>query len=175
MAKLRKMLGRVDEPNIVELMAVIETQSRETLSAWALDWAENHFLEIYEKYDAEDLRLRSLVDVCRECLEGERPLKEIKPFLKEAREAAKAAEKNPVAQAAARAVATAFAVPQTATNALGFTFYGAAALVYDAIGTEEKPEVYDRMATEKLGRMLESLKSVSVADEKNPVKVKWHC
>lgn len=93
MAKLRKMLGRVDEPNIVELMAVIETQSRETLSAWALDWAENHFLEIYEKYDAEDLRLRSLVDVCRECLEGERPLKEIKPFLKEAREAAKAAEK----------------------------------------------------------------------------------
>lgn len=84
MAKLRKMLGRVDEPNIVELMAVIETQSRETLSAWALDWAENHFLEIYEKYDAEDLRLRSLVDVCRECLEGERPLKEIKPFLKEA-------------------------------------------------------------------------------------------
>ncbi len=41
--------------------------------------------------------------------------------------------------------------------------------------TEEKPEVYDRMATEKLGRMLESLKSVSVADEKNPVKVKWHC
>lgn len=31
------------------------------------------------------------------------------------------------------------------------------------------------MATEKLGRMLESLKSVSVADEKNPVKVKWHC
>lgn len=43
MAKLRKMLGRVDEPNIVELMAVIETQSRETLSAWALDWAESPF------------------------------------------------------------------------------------------------------------------------------------
>ena len=60
----------VDEPNIVELMVVIETQSRETLSAWALDWAENHFLEIYEKYDAEDLVAASLVDVCRNVWRG---------------------------------------------------------------------------------------------------------
>lgn len=175
MAKLRKMLGRVDEPNIIELMAVIETQSKETLSGWALDWAENSFLAIYEKYYAEDFRLRNLISACRECLKGDRPLKEVKPLLKEGRETAKEAEGNPTAQAAARAIATACAVPQTVTNALGFTFYGAAALVYDRAGLEEKPEIYDKMATEELGEMLDSLKAVSVADEQNPVKVKWHC
>ena len=41
MAKLRKMLGRVDEPNIVELMAVIETQSRETLSLGGKSFSGN--------------------------------------------------------------------------------------------------------------------------------------
>lgn len=175
MAKLRKMLGRVDEPDIVELMAVIETQSKETLSGWALDWAENYFLEIYEKQYAEDFRLRDLISACRECLKGDRPLKEVKPFLKEGRETAKEAEGNPVGQAAARAIATACAVPQTVTNALGFTFYGAAAIVYDSVGLEEKPEIYDRMATKELRKMLESLKAASVADEQNPVKIKWHC
>lgn len=175
MVKLRKMLGRVDGPEIVELMAVIETQSKETLSGWALDWAENSFLTIYEKYYGEDFRLRNLVGICRECLNGERAFKEVKPLLKEAREIAKGAEEQPIAQAAARAVATACAVPQTVTNALGFTFYGAAAMVYDQEGIEGAAEVYDGMAAKELQRMLDSLKAVSVEDEKNPVKVTWHC
>ena len=83
-----------------------------------------------------------------------------KALLKEAREAAKAAEKNPVAQAAARGGGDCMrGYPQTATNALGFIFTRSGPAVYDAIGTEEKTEVYDWMATEKLGRILESLKS----------------
>ncbi len=35
MAKLRKMLGRADDPQIIQLMRLIETQSKTTLAAWA--------------------------------------------------------------------------------------------------------------------------------------------
>ena len=35
MAKLRKMLGSVEDPAVRELMGLIETQSRTTLTRWA--------------------------------------------------------------------------------------------------------------------------------------------
>ena len=49
MAKLRKMLGDVNQPEIVRLMRMIETQSKETLAKWAVDCAEERYLDIYEK------------------------------------------------------------------------------------------------------------------------------
>lgn len=36
--KLRKMLGKVDDPSVVAMMSVIETQSVQTLAAWATDY-----------------------------------------------------------------------------------------------------------------------------------------
>lgn len=38
MAKLRKMLGSADSPYIVSLMRLIETQSKETIAGWCLDY-----------------------------------------------------------------------------------------------------------------------------------------
>lgn len=38
MVKLRKMLGKVDDPSVVAMMSVIETQSVQTLAAWATDY-----------------------------------------------------------------------------------------------------------------------------------------
>lgn len=49
MAKLRKMLGSLEDPNIVSLMSLIETQSKTTLANWAITYAEDNFLKIYEK------------------------------------------------------------------------------------------------------------------------------
>lgn len=42
MAKLRKMLGDINDPSVVELMQVMETQSKTTLARWAIDYVKEH-------------------------------------------------------------------------------------------------------------------------------------
>ena len=175
MAKLRKMLGNVEDPEIVSLMRLIETQSRETLAKWAYGYARKAFLGIYEKEFEDDRRLRDLLSATEEYINSGRKLSELKPLIKEAGKAAKEAEEKPAAQAAARAIAAACGVAGTPTNALGFTFYGAAAVVYDREGLDESPRRYDELARIELSKMLKSLKEVSMADEQNPVKVNWYC
>lgn len=175
MAKLRKMLGDVEDPNVIALMRLIETQSRETLARWAAAYAERFFLAIYEKAYADDLRLRYLLSATGEYLDGDRKRGELKLLLKETNKIAKEAEDKPAAQAAARAVIAACGVAGTPTNALGFTFYGAAAVVYDKAGLGESAQRYEELAQEEFSKMFKSLQEVSVADEKNPVKVNWHC
>ncbi len=56
MAKLRKMLGSPDSPYIISLMRLIETQSKHTISCWAVSYAQQVMLPIYEKIGAEMLR-----------------------------------------------------------------------------------------------------------------------
>ena len=179
MAKLRKMLGKVDEPAVQSLMEIIETQSKETLAAWAVGYVKTHTLAIYEKEFPQDNRLRKAVEAVESCLRGEQKFKDVKPVIKEAADAAKEAGDHPVAQAvaqaAARSVSVACNVLGTPTNALGFTFYTAAAIVYDREGTEEKSDIYDTMATKELEKMLISLKEAAVPDESKPVKVNWRC
>lgn len=80
-----------------------------------------------------------------------------------------------IAQAAARAISTACSVVQTPTGALGFTFYAAAAIIYEQVGLEEKPAVYDALAAEEMARTLASLQEAAVPDEENPAKINWHC
>lgn len=175
MAKLRKMLGSVDNLYIISLMRVIETQSKATLGNWAVSCAEEKFLPIYETACPGEQRLREIIEKVQEYLKGTLKLKEVKPLLREASQIAKDAEGQPVAQAAARAVATACGTIQTPSNALGFVFYGAAAVAYSELGTEEKPEVYDTFASEVFQQILESLQQAAVPEEENPVKINWNC
>lgn len=174
MAKLRKMLGKLDDPSVVEMMAVIETQSVKTLAAWATDYTEEHVLPIYEKAAPGNRGFREVLDGVRAHLRGEMSLKEVKPLLKQGTQLGREAQGD-AAQAAARALATACSVVQNPNGALGFTFYAAAALVYDRVGLAEKPAVYDALAAEEMAKLLESLKQAAVADEPNPAKVDWHC
>lgn len=175
MAKLRKMLGSIDNPYIISLMRLIETQSKSTLANWAIDYAENHFICIYEKEHCDDLRLRSVVSASKEYLNGVKKLNEVKPLLREANQIAKESEGNPIAQAAARAVATACATIQTPTNALGFIFYGAAAVVYEGVGLLENSQTYDELASKEFEKILRSLQEVAISNEENPVKINWNC
>ncbi|MDO5410840.1 MAG: hypothetical protein Q4F21_10370 [Lachnospiraceae bacterium] len=175
MAKLRKMLGSIESPHIISLMRVIETQSKETLADWALEYAKTHFLPIYEAAYPEDKRFRDIISAVEEWINGTMKAAEVRPVLKEAGLIAKEAEGNPAAQAAARATATACGTFRTPTNALGFTFYGAAAIAYDRLGLEADREAYDLCAEEELEKMLKSLQEKAVPDEKNPVKVNWNC
>lgn len=174
-AKLRKMLGDINAPCIKALMAQIETQSKETLAIWAVGYVETNFLPVYEKAFPENAEFSEIIGEVRAFLDGNRKLAQVKPFLAKAKVIAKEAETDPAGQAAARAISTACAVIQTPTNALGYTFYGAAAVLYDRLGICEPQEVYDTLAVAEFEKMLESLKKISVSNEKNPAKIKWGC
>lgn len=162
---LRKMLGSVQDAPIQTLMALIETQSRETLTSWAVTYVEAHYLPL-----TPEPRLAAAVSAVKANL----PLKETKKYLADARKAAQE-QRDPVVQAAARAVATACGVVTTPTNALGFCFYGAAAYAYHTAGVKESAGVYDALAQEELNRLLKSLLAVAVENEPNPVSIQWGC
>ena len=173
MAKLRKMLGAADSPYILSLMSLIETQSKTTIGDWCVDYAEKYILNIYEKAFPEDDRLRLAVEAYRSYRKGELKLPELKKAVALTVQAAKEAEKNPAAQAAARTIGQAIGAVYTPTHSLGF--YGAAAIAYDRVGLEEKPEVYDQIAAQECAKMEEALRACMVENEKNPAKIKWYC
>ena len=174
MAKLRKMLGDIQSPSVIALMRLIETQSKETLARWAIEYAMTNCRTLYKDTYPTDTRLSDAVTAVEGYLGGEIKLKDIKPYLREAATAAKEAE-GVVEQAAARAIATACAVVQTPTNALGYTFYCVAAMVYARVGLEQEQEVYNTQAEEGFKEVLKSLEVIAVQDESNPVRVNWNC
>ena len=174
MAKLRKMLGKADDAEIVTLMQQIETQSKTTLARWAADWAKNWYLPIAQAADPTDLCLSHLLDTVQACLEGKATQKQLKEQLREGRGLAQRMT-EPAAQAAARAIVTACGVLQTPTNALGFCFYGAAAAAYHELGLERSAADYDSRAQVEFERLSQALKQVMVPDEADPVQVDWNC
>lgn len=174
MPKLRKMLGDISHPTVVALMRLIETQSKATLAHWTTDEAELLYLPIYERRLNASPIPRQVIAACRAHLDGALPLAALKPLLKQARTLA-AAEADPTAQAAARAIATGCATITTPTNALGYLFYGAAAVAYDRAGLSESAETYDALAVEALDRALKRLQAVAIPDELNPAKINWNC
>lgn len=175
MAKLRKMLGSAEAPQVITLMEMIETQSKTTLARWAAAYAEEHYLAIYQKAYPDDGRLRALLASVKAYLRGDARQSELKALLREARRIAQEAEENPAAQAAARAVATACATVQTPTSALGFTFYGAAAIAYGRLGPAADPKQYDALAAAEFDNIVQSLQKALIPDEPNPVKINWNC
>lgn len=168
MPKLRKMLGRIDDPQVIALMRLIETQCHQTLARWAMNCAKTRYLPL-----TEDPRLTEGIAAAEAWLAGT-PLKELKPALRAAALAGREAE-EPVCQAASRAVATACAVIQTPTNALGYTFYGAAAAAYHQAGLNADAATYDRLADEEITTLYTLLEQIAIADEPNPVKITWGC
>lgn len=175
MARLRKMLGDIQHPTTVALMRLIETQSKATLARWATKHAAEAYLPIYEAHAAAaSPALSDAIHACLAHLDGALRLPELKPLLKQARATA-AAEADPVAQAAARAVAAGCATILTPTNALGHLFYGAAAIAYDRIGLAAAPNAYDDLANQELARALQSLQAAAIADEPHPAKIDWGC
>ena len=175
MAKLRKMLCDINSPECTALMRLIETQSQATLAAWAVQYAKDNYLGIYKAQRPQDCLLRDTLLSCEQYLSGSRKLAELKPQLKEAAQAARGLYDNPVAQAAARAVSTACAVVKTPTNALGFLFYGSAAVAYSQAGLEETAETYNKIAETELQRAFASLQQASNPDEAHPARIKWNC
>ena len=170
MAKLRKTLGSPTEPAVVALMEGMEGKSKEALTTWAMAYVTEKYLPLV----AEVPLFAELLEKTKDCMTGNLPLKDWKALLAEARKAS-AAEKEPVREAAARAIVTACGTWQTPTNALGFCFYGAAAMAYHQAGTAETKETYDMLATKELEQILASLKQVKTAPDEQAAKLQWNC
>lgn len=176
MPKLRKMLGAADSPYIISLMRLIETQSKATIASWCMGYCEIDILPIFEKRCPGDDRVRAAIAAARDWFDGKKKLPEVKGIiLNQCHAAARELDGNPAAQAAARACGQAAACFHTPTHSLGLAFYGAAAIAYDRVGTNEKPETYDKIAAEECAKMEAALRAVAVEAEPNPAKINWGC
>ena len=174
--KLRKMLGDVNAPSAVALRELIDTQSKDTIRKWCLDYAEIKILPIFEKHCPNDDRPRSAVNAAHEYLDGKVKFPVVKNIiLNECHQAARELDGNPIAQAAARAVGQGSAVVHTLTHSLGLFFYAAAAVAYDRIGIEATEEEYAEIAEEVCLDYTDALRAVAVENEPKPAKINWNC
>jgi hypothetical protein len=176
MAKKRKMLGDVNSQSTVALRKLIDTQSKETIIKWCLDYAEKIILPIFEKHCPEDERPRNAIKAAHDYIEGKVKFPVVKNIiLNECHAAARELESNPTAQAAARAIGQGTAVVHTLTHSLGLFFYAAAAVAYDRAGLEATDDEYEKIAEEVCLDYTDALRSVAVENEPNPAKLKWNC
>ena len=174
--KLRKMLGDVNAPSAVALRKLIDTQSKDTIRKWCLDYVEKTILPIFERHCPGDDRPRNAVCAAREYLDGKVKFPAVKNIiLNECHAAARELDANPTAQAAARAVGQGSAVVHTLTHSLGLYFYAAAAVAYDRIGLDASEEQYAMIAEEVCLDYTDALIAIAVEDEPMPVKLKWNC
>ena len=174
--KPRKTLGDVNAPSCVALRDLIDTQSKDTIRKWCLNYAKDRLLPLFEKYRPDDGRPRSAVNAACDYLDGKIKFPVVKKIiLNECHAAARELDDDPVAQAAARAVGQGSAVVHTLTHSLGLFFYAAAAIAYDRIGLSAKDEEYAQIAEEVCLDYTAALRAVAVENESNPVKLKWNC
>jgi len=174
--KPRKTLGDVNSPSVVALRNLIDTQSKDTIRKWCLDYAESKVLPIFEKHCPGDDRPRNAVNTAREYIDGKVKFAVVKNIiLNECHAAARELDANPVAQAAARAVGQGSAVVHTLTLSLGLYFYTAAAVAYDRVGLGASDDVYAEIAEEVCLDYTEALHSIATKNEPNPAILKWNC
>ncbi|NPV07806.1 MAG: hypothetical protein HPY83_07560 [Anaerolineae bacterium] len=175
MPKARKMLSDWNAPCIQSLVKQIETQSKATLAHWAIDYAERHILPLWAKHYPDDLRPQKALNAAREWLAGTIKLPEARAAIRECHAAAREAEGNPVAQAAARATGQSASTIHSARHCIGLPLYGAVAVAYDTLGTSAPWGQVEQCAADECGRMLNALRAVSVAGEPDPAKIDWKC
>ena len=173
MAKLRKMLGDIHSLECTAMMRLIETQSEATLICWALGFVQESIAGIYCKKAADCQRLCVILDACLKTALQSLPGKTMKPLIKEANQIARETE-DPIAQAAARAIAAACGTLTTPTTALGFVFYAAAAWIYDQ-SSDFTAEETDALTRQFWRQAHASLSAQAIQDEPHPAKIQWHC
>jgi hypothetical protein len=175
MPKARKMLSDLNAPYIQSLMKLIKTQSKTTLAMWAVDYSERVILPLWSKHYPDDLRLQNALNAAREWLSGTIKLPRAKSAILECHAAARDADANSAAQAAARAIGQSASTIHSARHCIGLALYGAIAVAYDTLGTNAPWEQLERCAAEECGRMEATLHAAAVENEPNPAKIDWKC
>lgn len=175
MSKTRKMLSDWNAPYIQSLMKLIETQSKTTLATWAIDYSERVILPLWSKYYPYDLRPQNALNAAHEWLLGTIKLPQAKSAILECHAAAREADRNPVAQAAARTMGQCASTIHSARHCIGLAFYGAIAVAYNRLGTAVPWGQIEQCAAEECGRMEIALREVAVENDPNPAKIDWKC
>jgi len=175
MPKARKMLNDWEAPYIQSLLRLIETQSKATLANWAVDYSEKVILPLWNKHFPEDKRPMEAILAAREWLSGMIKLPQAKSAILECHAAARDAEGNPVAQAAARTIGQSASTIHSARHCIGLALYGALALAYDKLGIEASWQEIQQGAAEECKRMEAALREIALDKEPNPAKISWKC
>lgn len=175
MTKTRKMLSDLEAPYIQSLMKLIKTQSKITLALWAVGYSELFLLPLWKKHFPDDTRPENALLAAREWLTGTIKLPQAKALILECHAAARNAEGNPAAQAAARAIGQCASTIHSAQHCIGLAFYGALALAYDRLGTDVSWAQIEQCAAEECCRMEAALHTQAVDNEQNPAKIDWKC
>ena len=173
--KHRKMLTDYQAPYIMSILKLIETQSKATIANWCIDYAQENILPIYEKVYEHDERPKTAINAAREWLDAKIKLPEAKVAILACHAAAREAEENPAAQAAARTIGQCAATIHAPTHSAGLMFYGALALAYDKLGIDAPWDELLAVAEAECGKMEAALRTVMVEDEPNPAKIDWKC
>jgi len=174
--KPRKTLGDVNALCVAVLKDLIDTQSRDTIRAWCLGYAQEKLLPVFERHCPGDSRPRNALSAAGDYIHGRAKFLLVKDLiLNECHAAARELDANPAAQAAARAVGQGSSVVHALTHSLGLYFYAAAAFAYDRVGTNATDEEYARVAEEVCLDYTAALRSIAVQNEPNPAKLKWNC
>ena len=157
MPKARKMLSNWDAPYIQSLVSLIETQSKSTLAHWAVDYAEQVILPIWSKHYPNDLRPQNALSAAREWLSGVIKLPQARTAILECHAAAREADANPIAQAAARAIGQSASTIHSSRHCIGLALYGALAVAYDTLGMNAPREQLEQCAADECRHMLDAL------------------
>jgi hypothetical protein len=132
-------------------------------------------MPLWCKYNPNDLRPQNALNAAREWLSGAIKLPQAKAAILKCHAAAREVDRNPVAQAAARAIGQCASTIHSARHCIGLAFYGAIAVAYDRLGTNAPWGKIEQCAAEECGRMLDALGAVAVENEPNPAKIDWKC
>ena len=175
MSKARKMLSDWHAPYIQSLMRLIETQSKTTLAIWAVDYSERVILPLWSISYPEDLRPQNALQAARQWMSGTIKLPQAKSAILECHTAAREADGNPAAQAAARAIGQCVSTIHSARHCIGLAFYGTIAVAYNRIGADAPWGQIEKCAAEECVRMEAALRDIAVENEPNPAKIDWKC
>jgi hypothetical protein len=156
-------------------MQLIETQSKTTLANWAVDYSETEILPLWKNVYPDDLRPQNALKAAREWLVGAIKLPQAKKEILACHGAAREAEGNPVAQAAARAIGQSASTIHSAQHCIGLAFYGALAVAYDQLGTDAPWVQIEQCAAAECARMEAALRLIAVENEPSPAKIDWKC
>ncbi|MCL2753983.1 MAG: hypothetical protein FWE44_07545 [Defluviitaleaceae bacterium] len=171
----RKMLTDWQAPYILPILRLIETQSKNTIVNWCVDYSETRLLPIYEEDFEGDARPKLAIDAARNWLAGKIKLPDAKPIILRCHEAAREADGHPATQAAARAIGQCASTIHAPTHSAGLMFYGALAVAYDALGADASWDDLLAIAADECQNMLDALQNVAVENEPNPAKINWNC
>lgn len=174
MGSLRNMICNSESESVKKLMALMETQNEKTLGKWNLDMIRYVYMPILRKYQLDMDWVELGLEKGEAYLAKAISQKQWRTYFREIDKKHDGVKQQP-SLALIRATIQAFRSLDTPTAGLGQLFYGAAALAYDELGIYETKEIYDVYGERFILKNLMELEKISIADEKNPVKINWYC